>query len=221
MDGEVGEIVMVTLQGSVKVLLIAAVMGCSAGGAIAQEVENEVTGTVGSVHGGFGDSSDLGQSVTVDFSYDSSLMIQQVTPTGFTLSWPITSANLASSPFGSGINLEWNGPGSGTLTDDFNLIAQNVTVTALTGIDPPSSQFTGDVYGFSLVANSGGNTLDLIRDSYNQGTLDLKNSGDVTLSGVTIGPASAPEIDPNSALSALTLLAGGIAVLGRRKLVKA
>ena len=31
------------------------------------------------------------------------------------------------------------------------------------------------------------------------------------------GPASAPEIDPASAGSALTLLAGGLAVLGRRR----
>ena len=31
------------------------------------------------------------------------------------------------------------------------------------------------------------------------------------------GPAAAPEIDPASAGSALTLLAGGLAVLGRRR----
>ena len=96
------------------------------------------------------------------------------------------------------------------------------TTTAWTSIDPPSLAFTGQVFGFSLSQNTAGNSLDLTRDVYNKGILDVRDSGSVSLANITVGngvaPASAPEMDPSSAASALALLLGGLAVLrGRHK----
>ena len=66
-----------------------------------------------------------------------------------------------------------------------------------------------------------GATLDLIKDVYNNGKLDTRDSGSWSLSNIGIGQAvAAPEIDPTSALSALTLLAGGLAVVRGRKFAK-
>jgi hypothetical protein len=123
--------------------------------------------------------------------------------------------------YGSGINLERNGAGS--IVDDVSLVDNSVTSTAWTSIDPPSLAFTGQVFGFSLsTSTAAGNTLDLIRDVYNKGILDVRDSGSVSLANINVGngvaPASAPEMDPSSAASALALLLGGLAVLrGRHK----
>jgi hypothetical protein len=187
----------------------------------AQQVDVEASGVVDSFQGGFGSNSDLGQSVTLDFSYDSGSITQQLTSTDFIVSSPIISASIVNSPYGSHVNLEWNGPGSGTIANDVNLSDGSVTATATTSVDPPDQHFTGDVYGFTMIQNSVGTTLDLIRDAYSSGVLDTGNSGSVSLANVSVGaPAAAPEMDPSTMLSALTLLAGGILVVGGRKLAK-
>jgi hypothetical protein len=209
-----------TIQNTIKVLLVSAAAVCCVCPAQAQAVYLEASGTVDSFHGGFGSSSDLGQSVTLDFSYDSGSMIQLLTPTDYILSAAITSASIVSGVYGSGINLERSG--SGSIVDDVSLGDGSVTSTAWTSIDPPNLSYTGQVFGFSLLQNAAGNTLDLIRDVYNKGVLDVRNSGSVSLSNITVGdgvaPASAPEMDPSSAASALALLLGGLAVLrGRHK----
>ncbi len=211
-----------TFQSSIKVLLVSAAAVCCVCPANAQMVYLEASGTVDSFHGGFGSNSDLGQSVTFDFSYDSGLLTQLLTPTDFLISSPITSASIVSGVYGSGIDLEPNGSGSGSIVDDINLSDGSVTSTAWTSIDPPSLAFTGQVFGFSLLQNAAGNTLDLIRNVYDKGVLDVQDSGSVSLANITIGdgvaPASAPEMDPSSAASALALLLGGLAVLrGRHK----
>jgi hypothetical protein len=209
-----------TIQNTIKVLLVSAAAVCCVCPAHAQAVYLEASGTVDSFHGGFGSSSDLGQSVTLDFSYDSGSMTQLLTPTDYILSAAITSASIVSGVYGSGINLERSG--SGSIVDDVSLGDGSVTSTAWTSIDPPNLSYTGQVFGFSLLQNAAGNTLDLIRDVYNKGVLDVRNSGSVSLSNITVGdgvaPASAPEMDPSSAASALALLLGGLAVLrGRHK----
>jgi hypothetical protein len=209
-----------TIQNSIKVLLVSAAAVCCVCPAHAQAVYLEASGTVDSFHGGFGSTSDLGQSVTLDFSYDSGSMTQVLTPTDYILTAAITSASIVSGVYGSGINLERNGAGS--IVDDVSLADGSVTSTAWTSIDPPSLAFTGQVFGFSLSQNTAGNTLDLIRDVYNKGILDVRDSGSVSLANITVGngvaPASAPEMDPSSAASALALLLGGLAVLrGRHK----
>jgi hypothetical protein len=209
-----------TIQNSIKVLLVSAAAVCCVCPAHAQAVYVEASGTVDSFHGGFGSTSDLGQSVTLDFSYDSGSMTQVLTPTDYILTAAITSASIVSGVYGSGINLERNGAGS--IVDDVSLADGSVTSTAWTSIDPPSLAFTGQVFGFSLSQNTAGNTLDLIRDVYNKGILDVRDSGSVSLANITVGngvaPASAPEMDPSSAASALALLLGGLAVLrGRHK----
>jgi hypothetical protein len=209
-----------TIQNTIKVLLVSAAAVCCVCPAHAQAVYLEASGTVDSFHGGFGSSSDLGQSVTLDFSYDSGSMTQLLTPTDYILSAAITSASIVSGVYGSGINLERSG--SGSIVDDVSLGDGSVTSTAWTSIDPPNLSYTGQVFGFSLLQNAAGNTLDLIRDVYNKGVLDVRNSGSVSLANITVGdgvaPASAPEMDPSSAASALALLLGGLAVLrGRHK----
>jgi hypothetical protein len=209
-----------TIQNSIKVLVVSAAAVCCVCPAHAQAVYLEASGMVDSFHGGFGSSSDLGQSVTLDFSYDSGSMTQLLTPTDYILSAAITSASIVSGVYGSGIDLERGG--SGSITDDVSLVDGSVTSTAWTSIDPPNLSYTGQVFGFSLLQNAAGNTLDLIRNVYNKGVLDVQNSGSVSLSNITVGdgvaPASAPEMDPSSAASALALLLGGLAVLrGRHK----
>ena len=209
-----------TIQDSIKVLLVSAAAACSVCPANAQEVIIEASGTVDSFHGAFGNISDLGQLVTLDFSYDSSLLALTITPTDFVLSAPMSSASIVSGIYGSGINLESNGPGSGSLTDTTSLTDGSITSIAWTSIDPPAPTFTGDVFGFSLVQTAAGNTLDLFRNVYNEGS--LRDSGSVSLSNISIGPGvaqvQAPEIDASSAASALTLLVGGLAVVrGRHK----
>lgn len=208
------------VQNSIKALLVSAAAVCCVCPANAQAVYLEASGTVDSFHGGFGSGSDLGQSVTLDFSYDSASLSQLLTPTDYILSAPITYASIVSGVYGSGIDL--NRSGSGSIVDDVNLGDGSVTSTAWTSIDPPSLMYTGEVFGFSLLQNAAGNTLDLFRNVYDKGVLDARNSGSVSLSNITVGdgvaPASAPEIDPSSAASALTLLLGGLAVLrGRQK----
>ena len=209
-----------TIQNTIKVLLVSAAAVCCVCPAHAQAVYLEASGTVDSFHGGFGSSSDLGQSVTLDFSYDSGSMTQLLTPTDYILSAAITSASIVSGVYGSGIDLERGG--SGSIVDDVSLGDGSVTSTAWTSINPPNPSYTGQVFGFSLLQNAAGNTLDLIRDVYSKGVLDVRNSGSVSLSNITVGdgvaPASAPEMDPSSAASALALLLGGLAVLrGRHK----
>jgi len=212
-----------TFQNSVKVLLVSAAAVCCVTPASAQAVYLEASGTVDSFHGGFGSGSDLGQWVTLDFSYDSGSLVPTLTSTDYIVSAPITSASIVSGVYGSGINLESNGPGSGFINDDVSLNDGSVTSTAWTSIDPPSLAFTGTVFGFSLFQNAAGNTLDLIRNVYNEGVLNVRDSGLVSLSNISVAegvapPVSAPEIDPSSAASALTLLLGGLAVLrGRHK----
>jgi hypothetical protein len=209
-----------TIQNGIKVLLVSAAAVCCVCPANAQAVYLEASGTVDSFHGGFGSGSDIGQSVTLDFSYDSASLSQFLTSTDYILSAPITSASIVSGVYGSGIDLERGG--SGSIVDDVSLADGSVTSTAWTSIDPPSLAYTGQIFGFSLLQNTAGNTLDLFRNVYDKGVLDVGQSGSVSLSNITVGdgvaPASAPEMDPSSAASALTLLLGGLAVVrGRRK----
>jgi hypothetical protein len=211
-----------TFQDSIKVLLVSAAAVCCVRPASAQEVIIEASGTVDSFHGGFGNISDLGQLVTLDFSYDSSLLALMITPTDFILSAPMSLASIVSGVYGSGINLEANGHGSGSVTDTTSLIDSSITSTAWTSIDPPTPTFTGDVFGFSLFQNAAGSTLDLFRNVYNEGSLNLRDSGSVSLSNISVVRdvvrVQAPEIDGSSAASALTLLLGGLAVVrGRHK----
>jgi hypothetical protein len=211
-----------TFQKSIKVLLVSAAAVCCVCPANAQEVVLEASGTVDSFHGGFGSVSDLGQSVTLDFSYDSSLLALMITPTDFVLSAPMSSASIVSGVYGSGINLESNGPGSGSITDTTSLNDGSITAIAWTSVDPPTATFTGDVFGFSLIQTAAGNTLDLFRNVYNEGSLNVRDSGSVSLSNISVAQGvaqvQAPEIDASSAASALTLLLGGLAVVrGRHK----
>ena len=62
-----------------------------------------------------------------------------------------------------------------------------------------------------------------MRDAFVKGKPDPRDSGEVILSNVNLveGGGQAPGIDPASALSALTLLIGGLAVLPGKKFAKA
>jgi hypothetical protein len=207
------------IQSSIKLLLVSAAAVCCAFPAEAQFVTLEATGTVQSFHGGWdGSSSEIGQLVTVDFSYDSSTLTNSF-PNGFYIvSAPITSASIVGGVLGTGINLEPDGPGTGTIADKVNLSTGDVTSTAVTSAHAPSRHFTGEVFGMSFFTNGINSTIELVQNAFSDGRFDRGDSGSLRLSNVSFGVAAqAPEIDPASALSALTLLAGGLAVIRGRK----
>lgn len=209
------------LQCGLKLLLASAVAVCGAATANAQSVVTEIVGDVQSFHGGWtGNSSQIGQTVTFDFAYDASTITTTDTNTKETDSAPITYATLVGGVFGTGINLEQGGSGAGKITDTIDFNSGIITTAAQTSIHAPSPGFSGDVYGFSLDSNGTTTSVDLTRDVYSHGKLDRDESGTVDLGNVSVGQVQAPEIDPTSALSALTLLVGGLAVVRGRQTVK-
>jgi hypothetical protein len=209
------------IRSSIKLLLVSAAAVCCVYPAEAQFVTVEATGSVQSFHGGWtGSHSEIGQQVTVDFSYDSSALANSFTNEFIVVSAPIASASIVGGVLGTGINLESDGPGSGTVADKVSLITGAVTTTAVTSAHAPSRDFTGSVFGLSFFSNGISTTVELIQNAFSDGHFDRGDSGSVRLSNVSFGTVQAPEIDPASALSALTLLAGGLAVIRGRKLGK-
>jgi hypothetical protein len=208
------------LQSGLKLLLASAVAVCCVLPAEAQSVITQVTGDVQSFHGGWtGNSSQIGKPVTFDFAYDASAMTTTDTSTTETDSAPITFANSVGGFLGT-VNLEQDGPGHGKITDKLDFNTGIVTVNADTSIHAPSPGFTGDVYGFNLDFNGTSTSVDLTRDVYSHGQLDRDESGTVDLGNVSVAEVQAPEIDPTSAFSAMTLLIGGLAVIRGRQTVK-
>jgi hypothetical protein len=212
------------LQIALKLLLAASVAACCAVPANAQMVDTEITGTVSSLHGGWGNAG-IGNPVALDFAYDSSTQTSTFNNGILIISAPIASADILSGALGSGINLEPNGPGSGIIADSVNSNTGAFTGTIFTSAKAPSRGFTGDVFGLSFFTDGINTTVDVVRNAFENGRLDLRDSGQAFLSNVTLGPGpggnQAPEIDPASALSALTLLMGGLAVIRGKKLAEA
>jgi len=209
------------LQSAFKLLLASSVAACCAVPAYAQSVDTEFTGTISSLQGGGWSNSDLGHSVTLDFAYDAASQTSSFSNGLYVISAPITSASIVGG-WGSGINLEPNGPGAGTVTDTVNLNTGAVTASAFTSADAPHSGFTGNVFGLSLITDGINTTLDVVRNAFVDGTPDPRGSGNAFLSNVVsvVPGGQAPEIDPASALSALTLLLGGLAVIRGKKFAK-
>jgi hypothetical protein len=206
------------IQSSIKLLLVSAAAVCCAFPAEAQFVTMEATGSIQSFHGDWDNrgSSQIGQLVTVDFSYDSSALTNSFSNGIFTVSAPITSASIVGGVLGTGINLEPDGPGTGTIAENVDLNTGAVTQTAVTSAHAPNRHFTGDVFGMSFFSNGITSTIELVQNAFSDGRFDRGDSGSLRLSNVSFG-VQAPEIDPASALSALTLLAGGLAVIRGRK----
>jgi len=70
------------------------------------------------------------------------------------------------------------------------------------------------VYGFSVT----GTGVNSWAPDFKINWVGTKNNYDLVSLAIPISPASAPEIDPTSAASGLTLLLGGLVVLrGRRR----
>jgi hypothetical protein len=206
------------LQFAVKLLLAGSVAACCVATAEAQTIDGEITGTISSLLGTGWGSGNIGQSVTVDVAYDSSQLTYSLNNGSLTLSWPVTSAGIVGGPFGNGTNLEPDGPGSGTIAED---VAG--TTSIVTSAKSPSSGFTGDVFGMSYLTDGVDTSLDVVRDAFVKGKPDREDSGEVILSNVSQvqSVSQAPEIDPASTLSALTLLIGGLAVIRGKKFAKA
>jgi hypothetical protein len=211
------------LQFALKLLLASSVATCCVATAQAQIIEGEITATISSLQGlGWG-SGNIGQSVTLDLAYD---LGQQTTSANngiYTFSSPITFAGIVGGPFGNGTNLEPDGAGSGSLDQNINIYTNTETTTIVTSAKSPSKGFTGDVYGMSFSSDGvDPSTLDVVRDAFVNGKSDRRDSGEVILSNVNLvqGSVQAPEIDPASTLSALTLLIGGLAVIRGKKFAK-
>lgn len=210
------------LQKGLKILFASTVAVGWAIPASAQIVVNEATGTIesfeGAAFGNGGNGAYLGQPVTIDFSYDQSTVSTSIVNTDFIQTAPLTSALIVGGVLGSGINLEPGGPGAGSITDDLNIAANTVAVTVVTDLFPPTVDFTGDLYGLSYFTDGTKTTFQLIQDTFANGNLDTQSSGVANLSNVSVTQVTqAPEIDPASAVGALTLLMGGIAVIRARK----
>jgi hypothetical protein len=211
------------LQFALKLLLASSVAACCVATAQAQIIDGEITATISSLQGPGWGSGNVGQSVILDVAYDSSQQTSSFNNDIFTLSWPVTSASIVGGPFGNGINLEPNGPGSGTAADDVNTITGARTQTIVTSANAPSGGFTGDVYGLSYLTDGTNTTAEVVRDDFKNGSLDPQDSGQAFLSNVSsLGAVTqAPEMDPASGISALTLLLGGLAVMRGKKFAKA
>ena len=77
------------------------------------------------------------------------------------------------------------------------------------------------MFGLSFLSHGITTTIDLIKNVFSDGRFDAQDSGSVRLENVSAGQGiQAPEIDPTSALSALTLLAGSLAIIRGRKFAK-
>ena len=115
----------------------------------------------------------------------------------------------------------WVGNGSEIgkpVTVDYAYDSSAVKSSISNGFDVQTAPITSaDIVGGIFGA---GITFDLTRDAYSNGLLDRDDSGTVALSNVSVAQVKAPEIDPTSAISALTLLMGGLAVIRGRKLVQ-
>jgi hypothetical protein len=211
------------LQLALRTILASSVAACCVATAQAQTIDGEITATISSLQGSGWGSGNIGQSVTLDVAYNSSQQTSSFNNGIFSLSWPVTSASIVGGPFGNGINLEPNGPGSGTFAEDVDTNTNAETTTIVTSAKSPSRGFTGDVFGMSYSTDGVDTTLDVVRDAFVKGKPDRRDSGEVILSNVSLvqGGVQAPEIDPASTLSALTLLIGGLAVIRGKKFVKA
>jgi hypothetical protein len=211
------------LQLALKLLLASSVAACCVATAQAQIIDGEITATISSLQGSGWGSGNIGQSVTLDLAYDSSQQTQSFNNGIFILSSPITSASIVGGPFGNGTNLEPNGPGSGAIDQDVNTITSAATTTIVTSANSPGGGFTGDVFGMSFFTDGVNTSLDVVRDAFVEGQPDGRDSGEAILSNVSPvqGTAQAPEIDPASTLSAVTLLFGGLAVIRGKKFAKA
>jgi hypothetical protein len=207
------------LQSALKLLLVSSVTACWAVPANAQITE--LTGTVSSLQGAGWAHSDIGQPVALDFAYDASTVSSSSSNGFYIVSSPITSASIVGGVLGSGINLEPDGPGTGTVADTVNLNTGSVTSSAVTSANAPVHGFTGTVFGLSFITDGITTTLDVVRNAFVNGIPDARGSGSAFLSNVNVGSGNqAPEIDPASALSALTLLLGGLAVIRGKKFAK-
>jgi hypothetical protein len=209
------------VQTALKILLASSVAACCIAPANAQSVDDEFTGTVTSLQGNGWGGDPIGQPVTLDFSLDATQQSFSYNNGIYTLSTPVTSASIVGG-WGTGINLEPNGTGTGSFADNFDTNTNAVTATVTTSAEAPSSGFTGNVFGLSYFTDGVNTTLEVVRNAFENGYLDVQNSGQAFLSNVSFGPANqAPEIDPASTVSALTLLLGGLAVIRGKKFTKA
>jgi hypothetical protein len=211
------------LQLALKTILASSVAACCVATAQAQIIDGEITATISSLQGSGWGSGNIGQSVTLDLAYDSGQQTSSFNNGIFVLSSPITYASIVGGPFGNGTNLEPNGPGSGAIDQDVNTLTSVETTTIITSAKSPGSGFTGDVFGMSYSTDGVDTTLDVVRDAFVEGKPDRRDSGEAILSNVSPvqSGVQAPEIDPASTLSALTLLIGGLAVIRGKKFVKA
>ena len=205
------------LQSVFKIVLASAVAACCVAQADAQTVVTELSGTVDSFQGAGWDNNSIGQPVTLDFAYEAAAQTSSFDNGIFTLSAPITYASIVGG-LGSGINLESNGPGTGSITDTIDTNTSTGTASVITSADAPGSGFTGNVFGLSFLSDGFHNTLELVRNAFSAGIPNPGESGTAFLSNVNVvAGGQAPEIDPASALSALALLMGGLAVIRGKK----
>jgi hypothetical protein len=210
------------LQSAWKIILASAVAACCVVPAEAQTVLTEFTGTVDSLQGAGWASSVIGNPATIDFAFDAGALSSSFSNEFYIVSAPITSASIVSGVLGSGINLESGGPGTGTFADTFNLTTGSVTTSAVTSAAAPSGGYTGNVFGLSFLSDGIHTTVEVVRNAFENGIPDAAESGAAFLSNVNVVPGGqAPEIDPASALSALTLLLGGLAVIRGKKFAQA
>src|ERR1700723_459431 len=105
------------LQFALKLLLASSAAACCVATAQAQIIDGEITATISSLQGTGWGSGNIGKSVTLDLAYDSGQQTSSFNNNILSLSFPLASASIVGGPFGSGTNLEPNGPGSGSIAE--------------------------------------------------------------------------------------------------------
>lgn len=108
----------------------------------------------------------------------------------------------------SGFTIDFNYGGASSCPSETAMLSVNGATYSAANPCARGTEMKG------IGANSG-NPYDYFQNEF---VFGLNKSGNLQLDGSGWGPVAAPEIDPNSAFSGLTLLLGGVAVIvGRRR----
>ena len=200
--------------------LIGAVVACISVGAYADDyVEYSVGGVAQSVTGigtaanlpGVGVGNEIGAVFTLDTSTLSGSIVDGI--------------GTYTEHFAQGQNGIYLGGNAGQASYTINYTGATPVVTSVsagTSTAAPSGDFSGFGFAFNFVESATGKVFNFFEDEYQSGNIVGQvqaTTHDFTVSAVGGGTVAAPEIDPVSASSALTLLLGGLAVLRSRKRV--
>ena len=126
------------------------------------------------------------------------------------------------SGYGAGTNLEPDGAGTDSSAKISTPTLTSSPSPSIPAQKAPSPGFTGDVFGVSYFTDGVNTTSEIVRNAFQNGRADSKDSGKAFISDVNSVTAQALELDPASTVGGLTLLLGCLAVMrGSAKFARA